>query len=66
VDPVGLTVTALAAGAAAALQDGSELAVMAAYERVRELAKRRLAHPDVGDYLLDKHAVVGGSHRKSS
>lgn len=55
-DPVTLIVTALAAGAAAALQDGTKSAVKTAYARVRELAKRRFAHPDNGEYLMDKHA----------
>jgi hypothetical protein len=55
-DPVTLIVTALAAGAAAALQDGAKSAVKTAYARVRELAKKRFTHPDNGEYLMDKHA----------
>jgi hypothetical protein len=55
-DPVTLILTALAAGAAAALQDGTKSAVKTAYARVRELAKRRFAHPNNGEYLMDKHA----------
>ncbi len=55
-DPVTLVVTALAAGAAAALQDGTKSAVKTAYVRVRELAKRRFAHQDTAEYLIDKHA----------
>jgi hypothetical protein len=56
VDPVALIVTALAAGAAAALQDDTKPAATTVYARVRELAKRRFSHPDHGDYLMDKHA----------
>jgi hypothetical protein len=55
-DPVTLIVTALAAGAAAALQDETKSAVKAAYARVRELAKKRFTHPDNGEYLMEKHA----------
>ena len=55
-DPVTLIVTALAAGAAAALQDETKSAVTTAYERMRKLAKRRFAPSDNGDYLMGKHA----------
>jgi tetratricopeptide (TPR) repeat protein len=55
-DPITLIVTALAAGAAAALQDETKSAVTTAYARVRELAKRRFAHPAHGDYLIGRLA----------
>ncbi len=55
-DPVALIVTALAAGAAAGLQDDTKSAATRAYARVRGLAKRRFSHPDHGDYLMNKHA----------
>ena len=55
-DPLTLIVTALTAGAAAARQDGAKSAVKIAYARVRELAKKRLADPGNGEYLVNKHA----------
>jgi hypothetical protein len=46
-DPVTLIVTALAAGAATALQDGVSSAVKDAYTRLTALVKKRFAgHPD--------------------
>jgi hypothetical protein len=54
-DPVTLIVTALAAGAASALQDGVSSAVKDAYGRLRTLVKRRFAgHPD-GELALARH-----------
>src|SRR3954453_5048521 len=57
-DPVTLIVTALAAGAEAALQDGAKSAVKTAYARLRELAKKRFKDPANGEYVLDKHAAA--------
>jgi hypothetical protein len=57
-DPVTLIVTALAAGAAAARQDGAQSAVKMAYARLRELAKKRFKDPANGEYVLDKHAAA--------
>src|SRR5690242_2362717 len=57
-DPVTLIVTALAAGAAAARQDGAKSAVKTAYARLRELAKKRFEDPANGEYVLDKHAAA--------
>jgi RIP homotypic interaction motif len=57
-DPVTLVVTALAAGAEAALQDGAKSAVKTAYARLRELAKKRCKDPANGEYVLDKHATA--------
>jgi ElaB/YqjD/DUF883 family membrane-anchored ribosome-binding protein len=54
-DPVMLIVTALAAGAASALQDGAKSSVKTAYARLRELAKKRFTHPDNGEFLLERH-----------
>jgi hypothetical protein len=46
-DPVTLIVTALAAGAATALQDGVSSALKDAYARLTALVKKRFAgHPD--------------------
>lgn len=42
-DPVTLIVTALAAGAASALQDGTSAAVKDAYARLKVLVTRRFA-----------------------
>ncbi len=42
-DPVTLIVTALAAGAASALQDGASAAVKDAYARLKALVKKRFA-----------------------
>ena len=54
-DPVTLIVTALAAGAASALQDGTAAAVKDAYVRLKVLVKKRLAsHPD-GELVLARH-----------
>jgi hypothetical protein len=55
-DPVTLIVTALAAGAASALQDDAKGAVKAALARLRGLVKRRFKDPANGEYVLDKHA----------
>ena len=54
-DPVTLIVTALAAGAASALQDGTAAAVKDAYVRLKVLVKKRFAnHPD-GELVLARH-----------
>jgi len=55
-DPITLIVTALAAGAASALQDDAKAAVKTAFERLRHLVKRRFASPDNGEFMLEKHA----------
>src|SRR5215475_11372166 len=57
-DPVTLIVTALAAGAASALQDNAKAAVKAALARLRELARKRFKDPANGEYLLVKHAAA--------
>jgi hypothetical protein len=57
-DPVTLIVTALAAGAASALQDDAKAAVKAALARLRELARKRFKDPANGEYLLVKHAAA--------
>jgi RIP homotypic interaction motif len=59
-DPVTLIVTALAAGAAAALQDGVKDTVKNAYKRLRDSAKKLLAgHPD-GELALERHETTPG------
>ena len=55
-DPITLIVTALAAGAASALQDDAKGSVKTAFARLRQLVKRRFKDPANGEYLLEKHA----------
>jgi hypothetical protein len=54
-DPVTLIVTALAAGAASALQDDAREAVKAAYARLRDGLKRRLSGRPAGEMILAQH-----------
>jgi hypothetical protein len=54
-DPITLIVTALAAGAASALQDDAKASVKSAFARLRQLVKRCFKDPANGDYLLEKH-----------
>jgi hypothetical protein len=54
-DPVTLIVTALAAGAASALQDGASAAVKDAYARVKALVMRRFANRPKGELVLAEH-----------
>jgi hypothetical protein len=58
VDPITLIVTALAAGAASALQDDAKGSVKAAFTRLRQLVKRRFEDPVNGEYVLNKHAAA--------
>jgi hypothetical protein len=55
-DPVTLIVTALAAGAASALQDDATGAVKTALARLRGLVTKRFKDPANGTYVLEKHA----------
>jgi hypothetical protein len=57
-DPITLIVTALAAGAASAMQDDAKSAVKTAFERLRHLAKKRFASPRDGEFMLEKHAAA--------
>jgi hypothetical protein len=57
-DPVTLIVTALAAGAASALQDGAAQAVKDAYARLKGLVKRRFAARPKGELVLAEHEVA--------
>jgi hypothetical protein len=57
-DPVTLIVTALAAGAASALQDDAKSAVKVAFARLRQLVKKRFKDLANGEYLLEKHAAA--------
>jgi hypothetical protein len=57
-DPVTLIVTALAAGAASALQDGASAAVKGAYARVMALAARRFANRPKGELVLAEHQAA--------
>ena len=55
-DPITLIVTALAAGAASAMQDDAKAAVKTAFARLRHLAKKRFANPASGEFMVEKHA----------
>jgi hypothetical protein len=57
-DPVTLIVTALAAGAASALQDGASSAVKDAYARVKALVMRRFANRPKGELVLAEHEAA--------
>jgi hypothetical protein len=57
-DPVTLIVTALAAGAASALQDGTAQAVKDAYARLTVLAKRRFAGRPKAELVLAEHEAA--------
>ena len=57
-DPVTLIVTALAAGAAAALQDGASAAVKDAYARLRALVAKRFADRPDGELVLARHEAA--------
>lgn len=54
-DPVTLIVTALAAGAASAVQDGASAAVKGAYVRLRDAVRERLAGRADGELVLARH-----------
>jgi RIP homotypic interaction motif len=57
-DPVTLIVTALAAGAASALQDGASAAVKDAYVRLKALVERRFANRPKGELVLAEHEAA--------
>jgi hypothetical protein len=57
-DPVTLIVTALAAGAASALQDGASAAVKDAYRRLKALVKKRFADRPKAELVLAGHEAV--------
>ncbi len=57
-DPVALIVTALAAGAASALQDGASAAVKDAYARLRAAVRKRLAGRPDGELVLARHETA--------
>lgn len=60
-DPITLIVTALAAGAAAALQDGVKDTVKHAYKCLRDCSKKLLAgHPD-GELALERNETAPGN-----
>jgi hypothetical protein len=54
-DPVTLIVTALAAGAASALQDGASAAVKDAYARVKALVRTRFVGRPDRELILARH-----------
>jgi hypothetical protein len=57
-DPVTLIVTALAAGAASALQDGASAAVKDAYGRLRAAVRKRLGGRPDADLVLARHEAA--------
>ena len=57
-DPVTLIVTALAAGAASALQDGASTAVKDAFARLQTLVKKRFAGHPKGELVLAEHEAA--------
>ncbi len=57
-DPVTLIVTALAAGAASALQDGASSAIKDAYTRLTALVKKRFANRPKGELVLAEHEAA--------
>ena len=61
-DPITLIVAALAAGAASGaldtVKDGAKAGVKAAYEKLRGLAKRRVAGDPLGEMVLTEHATA--------
>jgi hypothetical protein len=57
-DPVSLIVTALAAGAASAVQDGASEAVKEAYRRLRDAVRRRLGGRPDGELVLARHEAA--------
>jgi hypothetical protein len=57
-DPVTLIVTALAAGAASALQDGASAAVKDAYARLKALVTRRFVDRPKGQLVLAEHETA--------
>jgi len=57
-DPVTLIVTALAAGAASALQDGTAQAVKDGYARLKALAKKRFMGRPKGELVLAEHEAA--------
>lgn len=57
-DPVTLIVTALAAGAASALQDGTSAAVKDAYTCVKALVNKRFAGRSAGELVLAQHEAA--------
>jgi hypothetical protein len=57
-DPVTLIVTALAAGAASALQDGTSAAVKDAYARLKALVTGRFAGRAKAELVLAEHQAT--------
>jgi len=57
-DPVSVIVTALAAGAASALQDGASVVVKDAYAQLKTLAKMRFAGRPKGEQVLAEYEAA--------
>jgi RIP homotypic interaction motif len=62
IEPITLIVTALAAGAGAgaidALKDNTKEVASAAYDRLRRLARKRVAGRPDGELALERHEVA--------
>ena len=54
-DPVTLTITALAAGTAAGIKDSASTAIKDAYSSLRELVSRKLKGHHDGELVLTRH-----------
>ncbi|HEX4830523.1 MAG TPA: hypothetical protein VH478_05460 [Trebonia sp.] len=63
-DPITLIVTALAAGAASAVQDEAKGAVKVAVARLRALARKRLAGRSSGEFVLTQHEQAPDIYEK--
>jgi len=57
-DPVTLIVTALAAGMASALQDGTKDAVKVAYARLRDRVRQHFAGDSAAELVLTEHGAA--------
>jgi hypothetical protein len=57
-DPVTLIVTALAAGAASALQDGASAAVKDAYAQLKTLVRKQFVGRPKGELVLGEHEAA--------
>jgi hypothetical protein len=62
-EPVSLIATALAAGAASAVQDGASEAVKEAYGRLRDAVRGRLGGRADGELVLARHETAPDTWR---
>ena len=59
-DPISLILTALAAGAAAALKDTAGQAVKDAYSGLKALLKRKLGEEPIAQEVIERHEEAPG------